>query len=744
MFSYSIFSEEKKPSNSMVSFPYFPDHVSLGQSSGMVQLHFNKQSVADNCVKWIQLQLALKQYDIQKEKSCCEKCSCQAGNSHIVRLNKSQLDMLCKKGAYATLISIESLFKNDYEIMWDEIQKISDPLLWQFAAVLRRDDGMCTLKMVAISQSSDAFKTYVAKLDDAACRKAAVLQDIHGWCTLKTVASFHSSDAFKAYVAKLDDATCRAASVLRNTYGECTLMAVARYQSPDAFKEYVMKLDDVTCRTAAVLQDKYGLCTLMTVARFQSPDAFLAYVAKLADATCRTAALLQTNGGWCTLMLVAWFQLSESFIMCLNKLNTETATQALLLEANDGESTLQVAASRQSHKAFAVALSKMDKTALTSYLSKSPDKLVALTKQIVLYQSKENVSHYLSLFDSTVWNNLEKYMSNKMKSVSTRLLLRGLVLKSAKKIKINAPSLASMILRYDAQSPSFRQNQRYYGQIESLLKQRVLPDCSDLIFDYAFPAKRVIDLAHIGQLAVKVIRDDVEKNWPQFLHFLGDYRMREVLRVLSDKIGYKFKHISNSESKEEKHSHFLHYSSGKIVVCRTVEEQKKHKSTKKYEDGNKKNSLTYLSKYLHTGLFGYADVSREMVGVLVNMDMIKIKAMLSQDRGTYLREWVNKNLNEVINYANRIQAVSFEKLDEFKKHIDVQPYAVNEILAKVTRESIEAIFIGRDTPAARKIAETRQADFLAKFNRYLPIVFYDFERQCVYGYEQDESKLFKR
>ena len=712
MFSQSSSSsnEEKKPSNSTVSFPYFPDHVYLDNNfffENQVQLHFKEKSDANKCIDWLQSQQSLKLYDIQKTKSQCEKCSCQAGNCHIVRLNKSQLDVLCQKGAYAALTSIDTLHKNNFKKVWDEIQKISDPLLWQFVAVLRNNDGWCTLKTVAHLQSPDAFKAYVSKLDKATCRTAAVLQDKHGWCTL---------------------------------------MTVTRNQSSDAFKAYVEKLDDLTCRTVAVLQDKDGWCTLMTVARNQSSDAFKAYLEKLDDATCRTAAMLRDiTYDECTLRLVSWDQPPESFIMNLNKLNIDTATQALLLETN-GASTLLLAASRQSHKAFSAALFKLDKIKLMSYLSRATDKLVVLTKQIVSYQSKENVSHYLSLLDSTVWNNLEKHISVNMKGVSTRLSLRGLMEKATDNVR-SSSSLASVLLNYDQSLSLPSAKPRDYGHIESLLKQYVLPDCLSLIFDYAFPARRVIDLARNGKLSVKVIRDDVKVNWPQFLNYLSDYTLREVIRVPSDKSGYKFKHISGSESSESKkefRSDFPHYSSGKIVVCRTVEEQKKHKSTKRYEDGNKKNSLTYLSKYLHTGLFGYADVSREMVGVLVNMDMIKIKAMLSQDRGTYLRGWVNKNLNEVINYANRIQAVSFEKLDEFKKHIDEQPYVVNEILAKVTRESIEAIFIGRDTPEARKIAEARQADFLAKFNRYLPIVFYDFERQCVYEYEQDESKLLKR
>ena len=160
---------------------------------------------------------------------------------------------------------------------------------------------------------------------------------------------------------------------------------------------------------------------------------------------------------------------------------------------------------------------------------------------------------------------------------------------------------------------------------------------------------------------------------------------------------------------------------------KAIKYEYKNKPKNKVYTQTKKTAMTLLSGDYSTAVFGEHDPTRSLVGLLFDLDAkknCKIKDMYLSDTGTYGRGWVG-TMEEIKKFQDAHKNKRFGDINAFKEAIRNQPYALNEMLVKVTRESISAIVIANDTPEARCIARQRQVDLIAKLNIRVPIIFYD-------------------
>lgn len=571
---------------------------------------------------------------------------------------------------------------------------------------------------ILLERRPDLFIQFAKKLDEKTCRTIAKFEDEAKETALQTILKIcHSTETYNAFVAKLDKETINSTILRENTEGYNALMAAARYCHAMNFKDLLLKMDDTVFRKGVLMQTKQSHSTLSLIAYYQtSQSVFMSVLDKLDDSTCLTTVSSE-------LKTIVMRQAPDVLIAFLKRIKSTFLGRNVLLSGNKiEESVLYTAAYFQNHEAFAALLLHLTSYTITKVQN---GELVKLLFQIINTQSRENLTTFLNKLDKNTWKQLALHIISNRESLNVRLLLRGLLEKSEDQVNENS-NLKEVLRVYDEFHPIYRDKTgQRYTSIFNETRKYLVSDMSDLIMEYAFPEKAVLDCFHQGRALIKVIRDDVKKNWINILNYVADYVQRESLRSNKNKSDFgsdylKFVHMLNN-----------------FVEYRSKEEKTIHKAKKINNDGTKKTSLTAISRRMHTALFGFFDHKREIVGIVVDKaKLVKIKALLSQDRHTFARGWVSKKLNEIIAYANSMQTISFTDWDAFTKHIDDQPYQVNEVLAKITRESIISIVIGRYTDKAVQIARQRQADFDKKFRRLLPIVVYDMEHRCVYPLEE--------
>ncbi|GAB4223578.1 MAG: hypothetical protein Tsb005_19150 [Gammaproteobacteria bacterium] len=230
-----------------------------------------------------------------------------------------------------------------------------------------------------------------------------------------------------------------------------------------------------------------------------------------------------------------------------------------------------------------------------------------------------------------------------------------------------------------------------------------------------------------GKIFIKVLNDE---RWGKYVEMFEKHPERIDLRKPREPEyeKYKYKHLENK---------IIPYDKNFLPRPHTPADKDERR------DYSKKNSATYINSSpdnssLNTRLFGQFDKDNQLVGVALNIDKIKLKMMLARDNGTYARDWVTQMKNQVENYADYIQDISYPDFESFKQAVAANPQWVNEVLLKAQVASHVAIVIGRDTKEARAIAVARQQQFLKKFKVELPIIFYDNQQHFVREYSKAE------
>jgi len=213
--------------------------------------------------------------------------------------------------------------------------------------------------------------------------------------------------------------------------------------------------------------------------------------------------------------------------------------------------------------------------------------------------------------------------------------------------------------------------------------------------------KNILQCTEEENTLIKIIKN---KDWEKFFNQISDYSNRADLRKKANK------------ADETKFSHKYVHLENKVV-------EYKHKRKTKTHTMTKKTAATLISKKMNTSVFGEHEAIRDLVGLFIDMSQCKVKAMLSQDRGTYSRKWVGSEA-EVLKYKSEIEGISFTDKNKFREFVRANPHRLNELLVGISREAIMAIVIVTDNPEARKEALDRQHK-LKELQIFVPIVYYD-------------------
>lgn len=196
----------------------------------------------------------------------------------------------------------------------------------------------------------------------------------------------------------------------------------------------------------------------------------------------------------------------------------------------------------------------------------------------------------------------------------------------------------------------------------------------------------------------------------EYLKQLCDYNYRPVLRAEKNQAQYKFVHLSGEVVPYKKHT-----NKNKPAYSHT-----------------KKSSATLIGAGLQTPVFGQRDITRPLVGYLYNKQDCVIKAMLKQDKGTFLHQWLAQTEILAQTAGRIIPDYNFTKESEFLDSVNNDnPHITNEVLAKVKKEAIVAVVIARNTPECVDLAKKRQLTAHDKLGLNIPIVFYDSDKSEV-------------
>lgn len=488
---------------------------------------------------------------------------------------------------------------------------------------------------------------------------------------------------------------------------------MAQQLSPSVFSILISKIDKIL--STCTFYSSY----IENVAKYQTPEVFQVFIQKCSGRewqsdTC--ASLIRT---------VLQYQAREAMTF-LKVMGNKQIYSAFY---GKNPVTLSHYVKLRDVDLFSLLLSAFSSNNTRLYVSNCEGNLFSLLKLILCSHAKENITQFFQLFAKSTWENIEKLFYQNISDPDYQRVLSALMLKAGSVLE-QYPNIR-LLTQYQAKKPINAMPGlplEAYAAVETSLNQYMLQDCTNLVLDYACSEKLIFDLFRKSDMLAKIIRTEEkgDSHNVEFCSSLKDVNKRQTLRQKMNADAKQFKFVpfilNKKKEKNQSKNPVVVYDKGEIIRCRTKEESVLHKKNKT-RTRTKATPMTLLSQCGHTALFGHHDEKRELVGYAFNLNEVKLKAMYSSDCGTFRRLWVGKNLQDVIAYANEIQAILFDDIDKFKQRIDEQPDEVNEVLAKLTPESVVAIVVGRDTAAARALAVTRQANYFQEFKRMLPMVF---------------------
>lgn len=212
---------------------------------------------------------------------------------------------------------------------------------------------------------------------------------------------------------------------------------------------------------------------------------------------------------------------------------------------------------------------------------------------------------------------------------------------------------------------------------------------------------------------VKIIKP---QDWNFFIHQLENLNNRPKLRNTVHTPTHKFIHLT-----------------GEIVVY-----QKKRRKKANYTH-TKKTATTLLSSQMNTSVFGEKDPkSHLLIGVLFDQTQCQVKAMLLKDSMTFMHSWLG-NQSAVSKYKDQMIKINQTNWDIFVQEANNR-FRYNEVLAKVNKTAMRAIFIAQDTPEARLMSLQRRDEIAQKFSIRLPIIFYSSLLQTTRHYTLNEQE----
>lgn len=243
--------------------------------------------------------------------------------------------------------------------------------------------------------------------------------------------------------------------------------------------------------------------------------------------------------------------------------------------------------------------------------------------------------------------------------------------------------------------------------------------CDSCAQDY----QEIIENMH---LVMKVFR--TPEIWKGFLDQISNYQFRAPLRFGLKSGAAKFVH-----------------NSGKIVDYKAKTPEEKQS---KVHQHTKKQSATRISSKLHTPYFGHQHQQKEAsIGLFFDERLCVTKARLRYDRGTVSRQWVG-NKADVEAYTQYVQdkknKISFttDEDEEFNHYINQERGNINELLIKLSKESILGISIissSNITKEDKANARQYQAYLKQRTGIDYPIFIYIFSQRSMRLYTKREQ-----
>lgn len=191
-------------------------------------------------------------------------------------------------------------------------------------------------------------------------------------------------------------------------------------------------------------------------------------------------------------------------------------------------------------------------------------------------------------------------------------------------------------------------------------------------------------------------------------------RFHEITAQLSDYTYRPHQHTDKTDAKLYKFNHLKN----------TIEEYKSHPANAPHDTQHtQKWPMTHITSACNNAISGENDTEHALIYLLHDKQHGVIKAMLNHSHITGDRPWIGSK-REVEDYADNEGAYNKTDFKVFNQEAKEQPYLLNKVLFKTTREAVKAIVIPQDTPIARQLARVKASE-LAKMNIPVAIVFYD-------------------
>ena len=644
---------------------------------------------------------------------------------------------------------------------------------------------LSSLIRATVGKKDTARFIFINHCCSAALNKA-LITSVDGRTGLHEAVTRLRADAFQALMDKVSRETIDCALCMRTLNGTTPFILAIQSERPQVFCALVNKASPAVLNEVLSLQyeNPTKSSTLHLLAYHQLGTPFITLLKKADSKVINSLLPLKDIHGNTGLHDAIRYQPSEAISLLIESVTPEALNQTCQLSNNYGNNILEYILSYHPPAVVAALLNKIDDASLIYMLrsKETPPQLLAL---IVNYLGHEPSWQTPSLVHRLIWlgagPSLAKefcrfWMAGKKLPAVVMLaafplvaelshdqsadreldeiyriwkqelepeekkevkldVMSGIKLRSGKIIPIAADlkdekaltSIAEAIWKEGIASVAdYRLIQQRFPK--TILSQ-VASDLSraGLLYTGCFVRFRVeeyrIDpkldqVIQVGDAIIKVVRSS---RWKDFFDQISDYKHRpDDLRAKVDKtkITHKLVHLKNQ---------IVAY-----VYHKPGEKEKKDPTHTKKMPG------TAFSKQVTTSVFGEHDLTRELVAFVFDKKRVIIKAMESQDIGTHARGWVGSE-ETVEKYFERHKEVNFTDYESFRRWVDENPTRLNELLVKVSRESLSAITIVTDTKESRALARKYKAELKDRCKLDLPIFFYDRALREMRPYSQREQ-----
>ncbi len=493
---------------------------------------------------------------------------------------------------------------------------------------------------------------------------------------------------------------------------------------------------------------------LHLAAKFQ-PEAFIELIEKVSDSAINQAVRMRDIEG-STPLLVAAASLNEAeWIALVNKVNKSALDEASVKPNKTGDTALGCAASSQTEAGWMALVTKLSVEVLNNDLISNEYSAFIIAG---VYQSETGFLYLINKCSIEAVNKVSNGTvvdfgySRKLKNMlgvalvyQTPLVVNTLIGKLSIETlkKLIFQDLAWFIERYrpcllDGSIENLSEEKLDFlfslskgkfndfilkahsvgKELPAIIADRVhtfLPATRNREVDPIDPIPVVSNLIQEGNGFLKIIR---EPHWNSFSRQIRDPSYRPRLRK-PELLGKNYHNIFSKRPNFK-----FRLSTGEVT-----EEAGKNKEEKIFTH-TRKHAGTLLSPELMTSSFGEHDPSREIVGILMDLSLLKTAALFSKDNSTVHKGWSADFIGDIKDYISSIRSSHYtvDKIQDFRNRIK-NSFMHNEVLAKLPYEdgakAIVAVVIAKDTFKARIIALKRAKELKQLFNIDVPIVFYD-------------------